>query len=220
MVEVDCVVEYTERPSFSSMAVRSIGPDVGELVRELWTSAGMKPFSQTIIFLQSTERLVTSGRPFSPTSLRALVSLPRLTKRRLSLVLLSRLSWPRFRVFAGLDCSEPACVHFSSYTTDEISTALRHMYITPDDAALNEVSRNTGDSLYPGFVRLVSVLLSSITIDLRELHNISTEMCPRYLVHLNTIGTIKINAATLLLTLNNTVTPELRRLLQNMHRRE
>ena len=32
VVEVDCVVEHSERLLFSSIAVRSIGPDVGELV--------------------------------------------------------------------------------------------------------------------------------------------------------------------------------------------
>ena len=33
VVEVDCLVEHTERLLFSSIAGRSIGADVGELVR-------------------------------------------------------------------------------------------------------------------------------------------------------------------------------------------
>ena len=219
VVEVDCVVEHTERLLFSSIAGRSVGADIGELVRELSTG-NPESASRTVVVLHRAERLVTTGSPFSTTALCALLSLPRLIKRRFALVLLSRLPWPRFRDAAGLDCSAPACVHFSPYTTEQLATALRHMYIAPNGEVLNGIPRETADSLYPGFVQLVTDLLSTITTDLRELHNLSTEMYPRYLAPLNTIDKSKTNAATLPLTLFNTVTAELRGLLQNMHRRE
>lgn len=217
LVTVDCVVQHTERLLFSAIAGQNVSADVGELVRELRDSP--RASTPTVVVLERAERLCGS-RSLSPSSLAALLELPKLARTaHLSLVFLSRLPWPRFRDSASLDSAAPPCVHFAPYAPTECVAALRALYVAPSiDIG---VSRATTDRLYPGFVTLVVNLLSAVTTDIRDLQNISREMFPRYLAPLRADGaSATASGKNMSVSLFNTVTAELRGVLQSMYRRE
>lgn len=213
-IVVDCVVAHSERLLFSAIAGRPVGADIGEFVR----AVAEPPHAPTAVILLRAERLCTA-KAFSPAGISALLQLPQLAARPgLSVVLISRLPWPRFRDAAGLECAPPACVHFPPYSAAELVEILRSMYA--GKANVEGVNSDVADELYPGFVRLVVDLLSTVTTDVRELHNISTQMFPAYLAPLAGKSAEETKSAHLPLALFNTVTAELKGVLQSMYRRE
>lgn len=195
---VDCVVQHTERLLYSAIAEKCVTPDFAQLVHQLRDSA------PTAVVLLRAERLSS----LSPASVTALLQLPRLSPK-LSLVLLSRLPWPRFRDAAALEVGPPARVHFTPYTAAQLANALSTMYTAPAFA-----------NLYPGFVRYVVDLLSMVTTDLRELHAVCREMFPRYIAPLVGGAATDSNRANMPVALFNRVTADLKDVLQNMYRRE
>jgi len=147
-IEVDCVIQHTERLLFSAICGRAISGDVNELVRELNANMNMNNrdidkdidgdtdgdteaepglAGGVVVVLNRAERLVSGRTPINFSSLTALLSLPRRVAN-FSLIFISRLPWPRYRDAAGLDCSPPASVHFTSYTSKQLSGALALMY--------------------------------------------------------------------------------------------
>lgn len=214
-IVVDCVVAHSERLLFSAIAGRPVGADIGEFVRELAAPPHGGP---TAVILLRAERLC-SAKGFSPAGISAILQLPQLASRPgLSVVLVSRLPWPRFRDAAGLECHPPACVHFPPYGAGDLVEALRSMYAGA--GGVEGVDGRVADELYPGFVKLVVDLLVTVTTDIRELHNISTQMFPVYLAPLAGKDASETKSAHLPITLFNTVTAELKGVLQSMYRRE